>query len=97
MAMARYVPASHDALMASKANPQNWKAHWRHGVSILHMAKKKFRSKQAIQAFEDCLKCSTLPDAKRAEIVSELGKAKSRLEQQDADTPMPDMSNCAPS
>lgn len=85
LALKRYVPASFDALLASKANPDNWKAHWRHGVSILHMAKKKFRSKQAIQAFEGCLKCSTLPDNKRAEITSELAKAKARLEQQDAE------------
>lgn len=97
LALKRYVPASFDAQQAAKTNPDNWKAHWRNGIAILHMAKKKFRSKQAMVAFEGCLRCSTLPDHKRQEITQELERAKARLEQQDAETPMPDMSNCAPS
>mgnify|MGYP003386476655 CR=1 len=44
-----------------------------------------YRSKQAMQAFEACLKCSTLPDAKRDEINRELERAKRRLEKQDAE------------
>ncbi len=97
LALKRWVPAAHDALTAGRANPGNWKAHWRHGVSLLCMAPRKFRSKQAMQSFERCLSCESLPANKRQEIQSELAKARARLEQQDAETPMPDMSRCMPS
>ena len=43
LALKRYVPASHDAFQASKINKDNWKAHWRYGISIMFMAQKKFR------------------------------------------------------
>ena len=49
------------------------------------------------QAFEKCALCESLPDNKRGDVRQQLGRAKHRLEQQDAETPMPDMSNCAPS
>lgn len=97
LALKRYVPASHDALQASKINPDNWKSHWRHGVAVMHMAQRKFRTKQAVAAFERCAQCSTLPENKREEVQKAISGAKRRLEEQDANTPMPDMSNCAPS
>ena len=82
LALARYVPACHDALQASTINPDNWKAFWRHGLSLMAMSKKTFRSKQAIEAFEKCLACGSLPENKRAEVAQELRKAKTRLEEQ---------------
>jgi hypothetical protein len=80
----RYVPASHDALQASKVNPDNWKAHWRQGVAIMHMAQRKFRTKQAVAAFERCAECSTLPENKRAEVQQAIKGGKARLADQDA-------------
>ena len=49
------------------------------------MVKKKFRTQQAIEAFEKCLQTSTLPSGKVAEVKNELNKAKQRLAQQDAE------------
>ena len=49
------------------------------------MAKRKFRTTQAIQAFERCLSCTTLPDNKQQEVIQALQAAKMRLEQQDAE------------
>ena len=80
----RYIPASHDALQASKVNPDNWKSHWRQGVSIMHMAPRKFRTKQAIAAFERCSQCSTLPENKQTEVQKAIRDSKARLEAQDA-------------
>ena len=97
LALKRYVPAHYDASQAAEVDGDNWKAHWRQGVALMSMTKKKFRTSQAIGAFEACLKCSTLPADKRDEISKELSKAKARLEQQDAETPPADLSNCAPS
>ena len=37
------------------------------------------------------------PENKKSEVISELNKAKARLEQQDAETPPADLSRCAPS
>mmetsp|Transcript_7110 Transcript_7110/g.10602 ORF Transcript_7110/g.10602 Transcript_7110/m.10602 type:complete len:179 (+) Transcript_7110:52-588(+) len=97
MGLKRYVPASHDALQAAKANPNNWKAHWRHALSLMEMAPKRFRTNQAIASLETCKTCATLPDSKRSDVEAQLQKARARLAKQDAETPMPDMSNCAPS
>lgn len=93
----RFVPALNDANQAAEIDPTNWKAHWRKGVSLMSMTKKRFRTQQAIEAFEACLKCDSLPENKKAETASELKKARARLEQQDAETPPADLSNCAPS
>lgn len=49
------------------------------------MSKRQFRTKQAIEAFEACRKCSTLPADKKAEVANELNKARARMEQQDAE------------
>jgi hypothetical protein len=49
------------------------------------MSKRLFRTKQAIQAFNDCRKCSTLPANKIREVDTELVKAHQRLEQQEAE------------
>lgn len=85
MALKRYVPASHDALQASKINNDNWKAYYRHGISLMNLSKKRFRTKQAITSFEKCLKCTSLPNNKIQEINNELKKANARFEQQDAE------------
>jgi tetratricopeptide (TPR) repeat protein len=97
LALKRYVPACHDATQSAEVDPDNWKAHWRVGVSIMAMAQRKFRTKQAVEAFTKCASCPNLPVDKKSDVMKQLGLAKSRLEQQDAETPMPDMSNCAPS
>lgn len=66
-------------------DPENWKGHWRKGVALMAMSKRQFRTKQAIEAFESCRKCPTLPADKKAEVVAELSKARARMEQQDAE------------
>jgi tetratricopeptide (TPR) repeat protein len=97
LALKRFVPALYDATQAAEVDPDNWKAHWRQGVALLSMTKKKFRTQQAKAAFEACLKCSTLPADKRDEVTRELSKANALWEKQDAETPPADLSNCAPS
>jgi hypothetical protein len=84
LALKRYVPACHDAIQAAEVNPDNWKAHWRQGVALMGMGKKKFRTKQAMQAFEKCGRCTSLPASKRSEVEREYMKAKHLLEEQDA-------------
>lgn len=49
------------------------------------MTKKTFRTKQAVEAFDKCSKCSTLPKDKIGAVQNELNKARARLEQQDAE------------
>jgi tetratricopeptide (TPR) repeat protein len=95
LGLKRYVPALNDANIAAELDASNWKAHWRKGVALMAMSKRLFRSKQAVQAFEACLVCGTLPDAKVAEVQGELRKAQARLEQQEAETPPADLSKCA--
>jgi tetratricopeptide (TPR) repeat protein len=97
LALKRYVPACHDAMQSAEADPTNWKAHWRQGVAIMAMSQRKFRSKQAIDAFTKCRDCSSLPENKKSEVANGLAMAQARLKAQDDATPMPDMSNCAPS
>ena len=142
LALKRYVPALYDANQAADVDPTNWKAHWRQGVALGGMARKSFRAKQAIAAFEKCKTCE-VPENKKAEVQQvsltfnfsilvvcsdlvfstilynftsiaynhhtdihsllnihihqALMKAKQVMEAIDAETPMPDMSNCAPS
>lgn len=97
LSLKRYVPALNDSNQAISVDPDNWKGHWRKGVALMSMSKRLFRTKQAIEAFERCGICSTLPLNKKTELASELSKAKFRLEQQEAETPAADLSNCAPS
>lgn len=85
LGLKRYVPACHDAIQAAEVNPDNWKAHWRQGLALMSMGKKKFRSKQAIAAFEKCGNCSTLPENKREDVRKEYMKARALLEKQDAE------------
>jgi hypothetical protein len=51
----------------------------------MSMAKRSFRTKIAIKAFEDCLKCESLPQNKQAEVRNELAKANRLMAQQDAE------------
>ena len=81
-------------MQAGKADPDNWKAHWRQALALKGMTKKKFRTRQAIEALETCLKCEKLPDEKRPQVEEMLSKTKAFLRMQDEETPMPDMSNC---
>jgi len=91
LALKRYVPACHDAIQASNVDPTNWKAYWRQAVALQGMAKKKFRTRQAIEALEKCLGCDTLTADKRPEVESMLQRAQAFLQKQDDETPMADM------
>ena len=85
LALKRYVPALHDASQAAEIDPSNWKSHWRKGVALMSMTKKTFRSKQAIEAFEKCKACESLPANKVEEVQQALDKARERWTQQDAE------------
>lgn len=76
-------------VVAVAIDPSNWKGHWRKGVALMSMSKRQFRTKQAIEAFESCAACSTLPAEKRGEVAAELNKARVRMEQQDAEVSPP--------
>lgn len=97
LALKRYVPALNDANQATEIDPGNWKGHWRKGVALMAMTHKTFRSKQAVEAFEQCSQCSSLPANKTEEVAKELQKARARLGRQEEETPPADLSNCAPS
>lgn len=49
------------------------------------MSKRLFRTNQAIESFEKCLQCETLPKDKEEEVQKELTKARNRLQQQKDD------------
>jgi hypothetical protein len=49
----------------------------------MSMGKKKFRTKSAIVAFEQCLAAPTLPESKRPDAVQALAAAKALLQAQD--------------
>lgn len=97
MGLKRYVPALNDANQAIEIDRDNWKGHWRKGVSLMAMTRKKFRTEQALAAFRACLSCSTLPDNKVKEVEAEIGKAATLLNRQEEETPPADLSRCAPS
>lgn len=54
----------------------------------MSLAKRQFRTRMAVKAFEDCLKCESLPENKKAEVRNELAKANRLLAQQDAEVGM---------
>ena len=97
ISLKRYVPALNDANQAIEIDRDNWKGHWRKGVSLMAMTKKKFRTEQALAAFRSCLNCSSLPGDKRLEVEAEIGKAATLLSRQEEETPPADLSRCAPS
>lgn len=66
-------------------------------MALMSMSKRKFRTQQAIDAFESCYKCDSLPANKKNDVTIELSKARVLLERQDAETPPADLSRCAPS
>ena len=94
LALSRYVPAYHDSIQASKADPTNWKAYWRQALALKGMTKKKFRTRLAIEALERCLQCDNLPSERRPQVEEMLFQTKAFLRIQDDATPMPDLSNC---
>lgn len=82
---------------AIELDSDNWKGYWRKGVSLMALSKRMFRTKEAIETFEKCKTCSTLPANKVKEVDNELYKARSRMAQQEAESPPPDLSRCVPS
>eukprot|EP00597_Dinobryon_sp_UTEXLB2267_P013023 CAMPEP_0170122450 /NCGR_PEP_ID=MMETSP0020_2-20130122/16702_1 /TAXON_ID=98059 /ORGANISM="Dinobryon sp., Strain UTEXLB2267" /LENGTH=113 /DNA_ID=CAMNT_0010353421 /DNA_START=241 /DNA_END=582 /DNA_ORIENTATION=- len=91
----KFVPALNDANQAIECDPNNWKGYWRKGVALMSLAKRPFRTKQAIEAFESCAVCTTLPENKKTEVQAELAKARLRMQQQDAEAPEADLSKCS--
>ena len=59
------------------------------------MSKRLFRTKQAIESFEKCLQCTSLPESKVSEVRSELEKSKSRLQKQEDEVSTHALKNCA--
>jgi hypothetical protein len=51
----------------------------------MSMVQKPFRTKQAIEAFQACRACESLPANKQADVDGELAKARARFERQDAE------------
>ena len=49
------------------------------------MSRRLFRTNQAIESFEKCLKCESLPKNKEEEVQKELTKSRNRLQQQKDD------------
>lgn len=47
------------------------------------MSKRLFRTKQAIESFEKCLLCESLPSNKKNEVENELTKSRARLQKQE--------------
>lgn len=92
MGAKRWVPACRDGILSAEADEDNWKAYWRQGISLMKMVPKRFRTKNAIEAFEKCLQTSTLPEKKRAEVQKELQRARELYQRQEEETPMPE--NC---
>jgi hypothetical protein len=72
-------------------DPENWKGYWRKGVSLMALSKRLFRTKEAIEAFEKCRQCPTLPANKIKEVEGEIHKSRSRLAQQEAEVISTDM------
>jgi hypothetical protein len=87
LAIKKWVAASWDAQCAAKCDPTFWKAHWRHGVSLMAMAPRIERSQNAVNAFETTLKLC--PDEKKEEVTMALERAKIRLQEGKDRTPMP--------
>ena len=87
LATKKWVKASWDAQCAVRCDPEFWKAHWRHGVSLMAMAPRIERSQNAVDAFERCLPLA--PEAKRAEVEEALSRARIRLQEGKDRTPMP--------
>ena len=52
------------------------------------MSRRLFRTNQAIESFEKCLQCDSLPKNKEEEVQKELTKSKNRLQQQKDDVSM---------
>lgn len=71
--------------IAIELDPENWKGYWRKGVSLMSLSKRIFRTKEAIEAFEKCARCSSLPENKRKDVQTELYKARERMAQQEAE------------
>ena len=88
LALDKYVAAAMYAQKCMEADPDWWKGHWYRGQALMKMLRNKppstamsERCEQAKVAFEGCLKCSTLPETKRAQVEEELQTCKNALMQ----------------
>ena len=79
LAMDKFVAAAFDGQRCIEVDPDWWKGYWYRGQALMKMLKGKppstsmaERCEQAKIAFQDCLKTTTLPDAKRPQVEMEL-------------------------
>lgn len=91
LAMDKFVAAAFDGQRCMEADPDWWKGHWYRGQALMKMLRNKppstamsERCEQAKFCFESCLRCSTLPAAKRPEVEAELQNCKNTLMQMTA-------------
>ncbi len=85
LALKKYASACRDVTRSAKIDATNWKAHWRRGVALMAMPQRQFRTKYAIEAFEECMRCENLPLDKRSDVEKQCADAQSRLETQTQD------------
>jgi len=88
------IPALADAQRASDFDPDNWKGHWRTGLSLMMMKPRLERSEQAIAAFERAKASPTLPESELENVNKAIAHAQYRLKEGQDSLDMPDMSNC---
>ena len=88
LALDKFVAAAMYGQRCTEADPDWWKGHWYRGQALMKMLRNKppstamsERCEQAKHAFEGCLKCSTLPASKRAQVEEELQTCKNALMQ----------------
>jgi len=86
LAMDKFVAAAFDGQRCMEVDPDWWKGYWYRGQALMKMLKGKppstsmaERCEQAKIAFQDCLKTTTLPDAKRPQVEMELQNSKNTL------------------
>ena len=73
-----FMKANMDAGFASELAPDYSKAHYRKGLSLLGMPETQQRSKEAVMALQDALKCGDISEAMAAEVKQVLDYAQHR-------------------
>ena len=73
-----FMKANMDAGFASELAPDYSKAHYRKGLSLLGMPETQQRSKEAVMALQDALKCPDISEAMAAEVRQVLDYAQHR-------------------
>uniref|UniRef100_A0A6U3SNV3 Uncharacterized protein n=1 Tax=Octactis speculum TaxID=3111310 RepID=A0A6U3SNV3_9STRA len=94
LAIDKFVAAAFDGQRSMENDPTWWKGYWYRGQALMKMLQNKppstamaERCEQAKIAFNQCLKCPTLPDNKRSEVEAQLKISKNVLMQMTTDCP----------